>query len=150
MTDPDKHDFLRAFNRLSIAQREKKPDAVILRTYFEALQDLEIELVTAAVDRLLRANYFPKVSEWRDAVEKVTAERLEAQRAFLRKLPAPLCQLCGDTGWANQPAMDDKDNTVRVARCGCQDQRRAELLGRAPVPQLPPAAVDAEPEQGQP
>src|SRR5688572_18322714 len=98
MTDDDKPVFVRLLARLSVALREPEPDVITLQTYYAALQDVEVEFLVAAADRLLRgASWFPKPAEWRTMVSTIAAERLEAQRAFLRKLPAPLCPRCDDT-----------------------------------------------------
>lgn len=135
MTASDKARFAQIFARLAIAVREKAPDALVLNVYYDGLRDCEIELVAAAADRLARANWFPRLGEWRHAVEAIERERVEAQQAMLRGLPMPLCEACSDTGWTMHES--------RASRCGCVLQRRLELLGRAlppPVPlALPPA-----------
>lgn len=142
MTDQDKPAFAQAMNRLCIATRESEPDAIKMRVYYEALKALEIEFVVAAASALeTGAEWFPKAKEWRDVAIKVERERTEDQRAFLRKLPSPLCLACNDTGWANRGA--------GVVKCDCARQRRLELLGRRPMPALPAASeavvlVDAE------
>lgn len=127
MTDADKTRFAQAFARLAIALREKDPDAIVLRVYFDGLRDLEIEFVVAAADRMMQTAWFPKVSDWRQEAQRVERERAEEQRAHLRRLPQPLCEACGDTGWAM--------TATGVTRCPCAAQRRLELLGRAPTPQ---------------
>lgn len=130
MTDADKKPFATAMAKLAVALRELAPDVVQMRIYFEALQDLELEFVTEAAERLMvNAAWFPKVSEWRAAAVHVERERLDAQRAFLRRLPAPLCAACTDTGW--------KPDGDGVRQCECRQQRRLELLGRRPWPALP-------------
>lgn len=131
MTDVDRPAFAQTMNRLCIALREKDPDAVQMRVYFEALKDLEIEFVSAAGHRLeASAKFFPKPAEWRLEAGKVERERIEAQRAVLRKLVQPLCAACDDTGW-------DRTQDDRVVPCDCRTLRRLELLGRRPMPQLP-------------
>lgn len=133
MTIDDKPRFLQVMNRLAVALREKDVDASQLRVYFEALKDLEIEFVVAAGDQLAQsAQWFPKVPEWRDLAVTIERERIDAQRALLRKLPTPLCLSCGDTGW-------DRTDDDRVHRCACASLRRLEVLGRRPMPQLPEA-----------
>lgn len=132
MTDTDKPTFRDAFSRLAVALQLKDPDVVMMRVYFDALQRFEIEFVVAAAERLMRREWFPKVSEWLDAVEMITRERRAAQRAFLRTLPSPLCADCDDTGWT-------RTDGNRVRRCSCVELRRLELLGRQPSPTLPSA-----------
>jgi tRNA(Ile2) C34 agmatinyltransferase TiaS len=132
VTDVDKPAFLQAFTRLAVALREKDPDVLMMRVYFDALQDIEIELLLLAAERLMTtAEWFPKVSEWRAAARQGEAERVELQRILLRKRAAPLCPTCGDTGWA-----DGAEGRVRP--CPCRDERRLEVLGRRPWPALPP------------
>jgi hypothetical protein len=138
MTDADKPEFLQAIGRLCVALREKEPDVVQMRVYFDALRLLEIELVMAAAERLMLEKWFPKVSEWLETAIRIENERIEQQRAILRKLPSPLCLACDDTGWA-----DTGDN--RVKRCDCQRVRRLEILGRRPMPELPASTEQTEP-----
>lgn len=136
MTDSDKPAFVQAFNRLALALREKDPDSLTLRAYFDALHDLEIEWVTAAADSLVRrAEYgFPKVPDWHREAQRIRAERVAAQRARLRRLPEPLCAECSDTGMRYVEG--------GAAPCPCRQQRRLELLGRveSPTPALPARA----------
>jgi hypothetical protein len=135
MTDADKPRFMQAMIALAVAFREKPPDVVAVRVYFAALKDLEIEFVTAAAEQLIAvAQFFPKTTEWRGVAKKVEAERVEAQRAHLRKFAEPVCATCADTGWA-----PDADNRVRP--CVCRQQRRLEVLGRRPHPALPERTV---------
>lgn len=135
MTLQDKPPFLQAMNRLAVALREKDVDTAALQVYFQALQDLEIEFLVAAADRLAKtATWFPKVPEWRDLAVTIERERIDAQRAVLRKLPTPLCLACGDTGW-------DRTDDDRVHRCSCVALRRLEILGRRPMPELPEATL---------
>ncbi len=140
MTDADKPAFAAAFGRLCIALREKEPDAASMRVYFEALRLWEIELVTAAALKLGTAvndqgqAWFPKAGEWRAAVARLEADRIQQQKAILSKLPEPLCADCGDTGWARE---ED-----RVRPCRCRRLRRMELLGRRPMPTLPEATEE--------
>ena len=132
MTDTDKPAFVQAVVALATALREPEPDALLLRVYFDGLKDLDVEFVTAAVERLVRAAWFPKVGEWRAMAAKVEADRVAEQRARLRKLTTPLCVACSDTGWTPNAA-------GRVSPCDCRTQRRLELLGRCPWPLLPEA-----------
>ena len=105
-----------------------------MRVYFDGLRDLELEWVVAAAERLqATAAWFPKVGDWRAMAVKVEAERIEAHRAWLRRLPAPACACCADTGWA-------RDAGDRARPCACRTERRAEVLGRRPWPALPSAS----------
>jgi hypothetical protein len=146
MTEQDKPVFVRAFNGLCIALREKEPDAVQMRTYFKAMGDLDVELVAMAADRLsTSAEWFPKVPEWRKVAVDIAAERGAVIQAVIRKrqlagLP-PLCAACDDTGFYESAAGWFK-------RCDCREMRRLEILGRRPMPALPEAsaAVNNEPK----
>lgn len=138
MTPNDKSRFLQAINRLAVALREKDLDLPQMQVYFEALADLPVELVTEAGRRLEQtAQWFPKPSEWREAVALLLRERLEAQRDWLRKAPRPLCATCEDTGWEALALVEKGAPVRRVKPCGCRAQRRAELLGTVAVPELP-------------
>lgn len=135
MVETDRPAFLQAIARLAVALRAHEPDVVLMRTYFAALHDVDIEFVVAAADRLMgRSQWFPKTSEWRAEAAKIERERFEAQRAMLRKLPAPLCLECNDSSWA-RTAED------RAYPCECRKQRRLELLGQRTAPALPDAAA---------
>lgn len=141
MTDTDKPAFVAAFGGLCLALREKEPDASQLRVYFAALKDLDVELVVAAAEQLVKHGagdraWFPKAPEWRDAAEAVERQRYDEQRGRIRErmragLP-PLCQACNDTGWERR---EEKNASVR---CDCRKLRRLEILGRRPMPELPP------------
>lgn len=128
------------FALLAVQLRATDSDEATVRAYLRALEDLEVEFVEEAARRLTRVvdeegkSWFPKAPEWRIAAVKVEADRLEAQRALLRKLPAPLCSDCGDTGW--RLGEDD-----RVRPCSCRTIRRLEVLGRRPWPALPEASL---------
>jgi len=136
MTDADKAQFAEAFTRLAIALREQHPDARAVRVYFDALQGIEIEFVVEAATRLTRGEFFPKTGEWLREAQAVERERVEAQRALLRRLSTPLCEACDDTGWAH--------SGNGVTRCRCAAQRRLEVLGRRAWPALPAPADRVE------
>lgn len=123
------------FGLLAVQLRATDADEVTIRAYYEGLKDLEPEFIGEAAKRLARAvnaageSWFPRVGEWRREVASVEHEKREAQQAFLRKLPTPLCLACNDTSWAR-----GEDNRVRP--CSCRQFRRLELLGRRPWPAL--------------
>jgi hypothetical protein len=141
MTAADKPTFAGAFARLAVAFREKAPDAVQLRVYFDGLQDQDIECVVAAADRLMSATFFPKLGEWRAMVATIDRERTEDQRAWLRRLPEPLCAACSDTGWCCVGP--------GVAACECRELRRLEVLGRRVSPLLAEATLESPPDTDQ-
>lgn len=107
-------------------------DEPTAKAYHAGLNDLEPEFVAEAARRLGRLvnengqSWFPKLGEWRQLAIQVEREWIDRQKQMLRKLPAPLCPACADTGWRY------KNN--RVHRCECAELRRLELLGRQPLP----------------
>jgi hypothetical protein len=146
MNDDDKKAFLGTFTRLVIATRPKeKPDAIEAKIYFDGLRDLEIEWVIEAADALARSAQFafPKLADWRREVQRIHTERRAAQRAALRKLTTPLCELCDDTGVRRLEAgltAGGRPAPRLSAPCPCQHQRHLELLGRVAPPALPAIA----------
>lgn len=132
-------EFAQVFGTLAIQLRQTDADEATIRSYFSVLQDLEIELVRmAAAEFAKSAEWFPKTAEWRQAVAKVETQRAEALRARLRRLSAPICRACDDTGWmlTGEP--------LRASACDCRRLRRLEILGRRPFPALPSGADEAD------
>jgi hypothetical protein len=125
-------EFTPLFVELAMQLRATDADELTLRTYHNALKDLDVEFVQMAAERLAQtAEWFPKTSEWRSQALLIIYERQQALRNLLIRLPAPLCAWCHDTGWMPVP------DTNRVMRCDCQSQRWLEVLGRRPWPRLP-------------
>jgi hypothetical protein len=126
-------EFANIFAALAVQLRQTDADEATIRSYYEALKDVEPEFIAMAAQDLARtAEWFPKTSEWREAAMRVEAARTGELRARLRKLHEPLCTACSDTGWE----MVDG----RVKRCNCATLRRLEVLGRRPMPALPAVA----------
>lgn len=126
--------FAAVFGALAIQLRFSDADELTIRAYYDALQDLEIELVRAAAFRLTRtAEWFPKTSEWRDVCETIRHEHRSLQRQLMARAIAPLCAICDDTGWQHVQSLERERSVDRVQRCSCWQQRRNEQL----------AAVDA-------
>lgn len=143
-------DFSLIFSVLAVQLRHTDADEVSIRSYFKALQDLDVELVQMAAERMGHQggsadvdsrHWFPKTSEWRALVAKIDRERTDELQARLRKLPAPICLACDDTGWARNEAANG------VVRCGCASTRRLEVLWRRPMPALPAHEPEGEPGQ---
>lgn len=83
--------FKVAFNRLAVETRlpADQADAAVQRIYFEGLSDLPIEAIEEAARTLGRkAEWFPKLKEWRDAVRRV-------RREVISKLPPARLELPG-------------------------------------------------------
>lgn len=135
-------EFSKIFSILAVQLRATDSDAATIRAYFVALQDLEVEFVAMAAQRMGRDGgaqvrkatespyWFPKAPEWRVEAAKVEHERLAELKARIRKLPQPLCMACDDSGW-------DRGQDDRVVPCECRELRRLEVLGRRPMPALP-------------
>ncbi len=133
--------FSDVFALLAVQLRATDADEATIRGYYQALKDLEIELVAEAARRLSQsAEWFPKTSDWRLEVERIWAERVQQQRALMRQ-STPLCARCDDTGWVRSTGVRKGRAETHVRRCACAEQRYDELLGRAPMPPLLPAAV---------
>lgn len=138
-------DFASVFAVLAVQLRATDADEITIKSYYEPLKDLELEFVQMAAVEMAKQggshgdnpHWFPKSSEWRALAWKVERDRIAEQREILRKLPAPLCQACDDTGW-------DRSDDDRVHRCDCRTLRRLEVLGRRPMPALP--ASSSEPQ----
>jgi hypothetical protein len=134
-------EFGTILGRLALQLGHPSPDKATLQAYYDALQDVEPEYLAMAAKELAQSSqWFPKTSEWRAAAAKVALHRRVQQAEILRRLPAPLCAACADTGWV-------LDASERASRCPCQKLRELELLGRRPMPVLPEARpVAALPE----
>lgn len=80
----DKHAFKAAFNRLAVATRlpADQADAAAQRIYFEGLQDIPIDAIVRAAQRMEQsAQWFPKVVEWRKEARET--QREETRQALL-------------------------------------------------------------------
>lgn len=131
-------EFTDVFAPLAIQLRATDADEATIRVYFNALKDLELEFIQMAATQLsVKAEWFPKTSEWRAAAKEQEIKRLAEHKARLvarqkAGLP-PLCAACDDTGW--RPSTTEPLNAV--VRCDCRRLRRLEVLGRRPLPALP-------------
>lgn len=141
MTLPE---FSQAFALLAVQLRATDADEATIRGYYEALKELDLELVEMAARQFARRtdadgqSWFPRTGEWRAMVSKIDAERQELQKAILRDrqragLP-PLCVDCDDTGWHM--------HGNHAHRCRCLKTRRLEVLGIRPMPALPDKTPD--------
>lgn len=120
MTSIDRPAFARLVSTLATVHNRKVDDATLL-AYFEALEDIPLELIEAGAKELQKhSRHMPKPADFREAVQKV------------RRAAAPLppvtdehgqpvltfvCLRCEDTGW--RPV------------CGC-DTGRLDMSHRCP------------------
>jgi hypothetical protein len=134
-------EFSQIFALLAVQLGDTQADEIKIRAFHKALEDLDVELVAMAAQRLGRSAlnadgeaWMPKAPEWRAMVGKVEQERIAVQRDVIRKRriagEPPLCAACDDTGFTENEAH-------RFRRCDCRDLRRLEILGRRPMPALP-------------
>jgi hypothetical protein len=127
----DKERFHTAFKYLATATslplveitREKK------RVYFDAMQDIPTESVEGAAAQLAKSSqWFPKVSEWREAARSYT--RTSNVKAFLPGEVAREwkheCDYCEDGGWCYEGGQTFHDVIMsgqtrpRMHRCVCR------------------------------
>jgi hypothetical protein len=104
MTEDDLPTFLQAFNRLAVALRlpTAEVDAPMKRIYFDALKDLPLEAVDAAVEPLSRVKGygFPRTDVWHERAAQCRVEQtLKALPAAREEPWKNECDYCGDTGW---------------------------------------------------
>jgi hypothetical protein len=122
-------EFAPIFGALAVQLRQTDADEVTIRSYHDAMKDLEPEFVAMAARSLAQSSeWFPKTSEWIAEAAKIERERTEELRARLRNLPIQ-CVACDDTGWA-------PNERNEVTPCDCRKLRRLEILGRRPMPEL--------------
>lgn len=130
------HEFTPIFALLAMQLRATDADEATIRAYYAALRDVAPELLAMAAKRFSVQPtdgdhaWFPKTAEWRSMAFKIQCEREDELAARLRKLPAPLCLACEDTGW-------ELGENHRVKPCACRSLRRLEVLGVRPMPALP-------------
>jgi hypothetical protein len=135
--------FANTFARLAVQLRFVEADEATIRCYYEAMMHCALELVQMAADRFASEAgtngekvWFPGTPEWLGMIGRIEFERRADQAARIRLrsragLP-PLCEVCGDTSFANVGN--------RVRPCDCRQTRRKEVLGLRPMPEIPPAA----------
>lgn len=102
MIATERLEFAQAFNRLAVSTRlaTGEADAAMQQIYWDGLEDLPIDAVSAAAESLAKASvWFPKVAEWREASYAVQIqERLKLPPG--REEPWHYdCEVCEDSGW---------------------------------------------------
>jgi hypothetical protein len=146
--------FSHIFALLAVQLRFTDADDATIRGYFEALKDLEPELLAFAAQRMAQRggadsehpHWFPKTSEWRAMSGKIEGERAEQLKGIQRKLPQPQCLVCDDTGWTRAKKIGTQSSSEdRWKHCDCRQLRRLEILGRRPMPQLTGESVPVRP-----
>lgn len=140
--------FSEIFALLAVQLRFSDADEATIRGYYRAMKDLEPELVAMTAEDMAHRggasgdspHWFPKTSEWVDAVQQLARKRQELLTARIRELHKrgiELCTACADTGW--------EMHGDGAKPCSCRKLRRLEVLGRLPMPELLPETSDADP-----
>ena len=103
MTPDDAVVFVQAFNRLAVATRlsTTEADDAMQQIYFEGLEDLPLSAIVDAARKIeQKAQWFPKVAEWREAAKPFALScRLKALGGAREEPWHHECQQCEDTGW---------------------------------------------------
>lgn len=137
MTADDRPAFLQAFNRLAVALRlpVAEIDGAMHGIYFDALRDLPIEAVEAAVLPLSRVPGFGfvRTTEWHQAAERAQVEQTLRALPPGREEPWQFeCAYCEDTGWEERQCdggrvcgrpKEHPAHTFATA-CSCRDSNR--------------------------
>lgn len=123
MTAHDVQKFAETIAALALAMRTDLDDPTI-DLYFHSLQDVPMELLSAAAVELAKeAVFFPKPAEWRQAVDRILDRQARIQQHQLAgtaqlELPGDVgageqwtCPECDNTGWA--------PTTISCSRLGC-------------------------------
>ena len=138
MTAPTSRRSLQAFGRLAVALREKEPDVVLMRVYFRGLKRLESNSSRQPRNGLPNSGMVSedmrvasrggggRKGNGRGAARAATKSRITALPGLLRY------RLVLRRGGAGAP-------------CVFRELRRLEVLGRRPMPELPPAHTDDGP-----
>lgn len=133
-----KEQFLPVFNRLCVALREPVDDSGVTQSvYYEALQDLEGELLQAGAAKLMTEpgrRFFPTSAEWRTASNHAARDRSRALALPGRTEPwRHECASCHDTGWIQHLECDGGSICGRTRPhaphsytdvCGCRATNR--------------------------
>jgi hypothetical protein len=132
----DKARFKTAFTYLAPATRLATAEATpeMKRAYFDALGDLPTEAVEGAAAQIAKkAQWFPKVAEWREAARSYTRD------VQVKALPLPPagrewrneCDWCEDTGWCyeggktmHEVVMSAFEGRPRMHACVCRATNR--------------------------
>lgn len=123
MTDSDKRQFAQAFNVLAVASRlpAAEADASMQRVYFMAMRDLSLESVVQAAAALAKtAQWFPKVSEWRQAARIAHVASIKALPPGRETPWEDECGACNDTGWEERRCYPGTRNTCGRKKCDAE------------------------------
>lgn len=132
-----KHELIAVLGPLAVLMG-KEMDAPSWTVYFRALEDVPVDLLRDAADRVAKSptRFFPRPGEIRQHAE-------HARQARAASMPFTACEDCGGTGWAEVLV----ENIRRVERCLCwkahQQQLAAAGVSRTPLA-LPETTEDAD------
>lgn len=138
----DRVAFAQAIQPLASASRSKGFDVHEARAYMVSLADVPRDVLTEAVDALLRAGvtWMPKPGEIKAACAGVVAAKRSAAAVEARALQAE-CATCDGTGFER---VTDEDGVERVKRCWCAKRAVQMVDGVGDRIALPAAPESAE------
>ena len=132
MTGKDSQVFFGCLGKLAVMYRMKL-DKAAARVYFEALDDIPIELLVAAMQKLLGhgGDFMPTAGRIREEVDKVQ-ERLDADDRQRAITAGNRLMLEGDVAAGpREPICKKCDDTGKRRTCpGCMDPNTCEKVGR--------------------
>lgn len=159
MTSKESATFFAALAKLAVMYRVKM-DKATARVYFEALQDIPLELLVLAMQKLLAAGgeFMPVAGRIRDTVDTIQDEldqrdRIAAQHQSGLMLDgavdtggprAAVCKRCDDTGYRRvcPGGCEDFETCPKQSGGYCPEYRAG--MNMVPVARCPCAATNPE------
>jgi hypothetical protein len=152
----DRARFAAAVGKVSLlTTKVEKPDEAVLRIYFEALKDFNVETIEEIADTIVRTEEnliaLPSPGRWRRIGEQLF--ELRPTRTTPPPAGAPKCDECQDTGWRIRWEDNGHGWSERAVRCQHdgtdESDPPAEYLGRTPTLQsldeeIPPVAGESD------
>jgi hypothetical protein len=143
VTGTDRLEFAQAFNILAVSTRlpTGEADAAMQEIYWRGLEDLPVDVVALAAESLSKASqWFPKVSEWREAATELRLQQVLRLPPGREEPWQHECEACQDGGWevlrcypgtgkncGRKRCMEGGGSTYEhgyAVRCSCRDTNR--------------------------
>lgn len=106
--------------KLAMQLGAQNVDVAVIKSYYEALQDLSLDAVKAAAQILAREpgrRFMPETPIWRDTAREWQEQQLRAALPHVRQEPWHFeCEICHDTGW--QEHLDGTAFSCPAEPCG--------------------------------
>ena len=126
-------EFAQVFSRLALQLRWLDADEAAIRSYYEALRDIPLELLKRSAFNLANEagrKYFPTTGEWRN--EALLIEQADRRREDSKHREWKLeCVDCEDTGWIYHKCFGHECGRTRdhaphdyVTECFCRPTNR--------------------------